>query len=211
LSLQEWLSDAQSRAALVVKLTELINSGTIRPAALQFYESILNSQVTLSLPSSSTDAPILRAIAGAAVGNWNLPQIGAQQEKAVEVLAGTEAGLSKPPGLSAKERASVGQGIAASVGVSALAVFEAEQFVEIVDAVAALTCEALGAVTSGFDAEVHDVAHPHKSQVTPKLPLPYLPFCHHILSQLPCQYLHKMKLSTCNFRTDLSVSGYNGV
>ncbi|GAQ79094.1 Histidyl-tRNA synthetase [Klebsormidium nitens] len=162
---KEWLSDPESRAALLVKLTELINSGALRPAALQFFESVLNSQVTLSLPSSATDAPILRALAGGADGNWNAPQIGVQQEKAVETLAGNETGVSKPPGLSAAEKVAVGQGIAASVGVSALAVFEAERLVEIIDAVGALTCEALGAVTTGFDADVHDVGNPHKCQV----------------------------------------------
>lgn len=163
--LQKWLSDPESRATLLVKLTELINSGALRPAALQFFESILNSQVTLSLPSSPIDAPILRALAGGADGNWNAPQIGVQQEKAVETLAGTETGVSKPPGLSAAEKVAVGQGIAASVGVSALAVFEAERLVEIIDAVGALTCEALAAVTTGFDADVHDIGNPHKCQV----------------------------------------------
>lgn len=175
-----WAADSlgreESRAALLMRTVELLASppaglGTAAASVPSFLASLLNSDVDLVLPADPMDAPVLRAIQGAAAGagfagEWKegseVSVVPLQEKLASLPLAaaagGGGTGAPVPPlGSPAAAAAAAGESMAATVGIGGLAVHLASSLSTLADAVAALSCEALqadlGAALEGAASE----------------------------------------------------------
>ncbi|KAF8060498.1 histidine--tRNA ligase [Scenedesmus sp. PABB004] len=143
------LSAQQARAVLATRLMSLMaGKSGVRLAVADFLAALLNAGLPPALPAAD-DASALGALADACKGLGGLAADPARPLAA----AAAAAGLS-PPGLSAAERAAISAGASASAGVASLVIVGTRQLLGAVTAVAALACEAAGAQTKAFDAEL---------------------------------------------------------
>lgn len=131
--------DAQhSRAALLLKLLELLQGKTkARPALASYLGDILNEGLVPLLPAASSDRDALHAIAAACMG---LGDIGAQSLEAALVEKQIQ-----PPLLSAGEAAVVLAGRAPGAGMACCLLVDARASLAAGIAIAALAAEALQA------------------------------------------------------------------
>eukprot|EP00897_Mesotaenium_endlicherianum_P002848 jgi/Mesen1/2591/ME000164S01714 len=162
------LSYEEVRAVVLVRLIEVMHGqGHVRPDVSKFFSELLNSNVPLLVPACDEDHEALQAVAASARSLGSASSHGDAKPRAVpllEAFSKADPALS-PPGLSADEQAALAQGMAGTVGVASIAVHAGQSLSAVSDAVSALSCEALQADVTAFDAENNDQAHSHKSHV----------------------------------------------
>lgn len=133
----------QARAVLFMRLLSIMNGKSgVRLQVAEFLKQVLNGGGAVPLPVAP-EQEIMAALADACKGVGPLGLAEALQ------AAGAE-----PPFLSAAERTILQSGGNASAGIGALAVMWGRSLVGAATAVAALSCEAFGAGTKPFDADV---------------------------------------------------------
>eukprot|EP00887_Chlorella_sp_A99_P006734 scaffold3.g6734.t1 len=148
-----WLDAAQTRAALLLKLLALAGGRSgVRLAVVEALGALLNAErLPPLLPAADDDAGALAGLAAALEG--------AGGAGGAALVAAGAAGAA--PGLSAAERATLLDGLAASGGTGALVVQAGKLLLAAANGVLALAAEALQADIKAFDPEAAE-AQPHK-------------------------------------------------
>ncbi|KAG2483026.1 hypothetical protein HYH03_018057, partial [Edaphochlamys debaryana] len=159
------LTVEQARAVLATRLLTVMNGRSgCRLQVAEYMVELLNKGVTPALPAAPTDAQVLTVLAdtchgtggtvtaaSVAAGGSGHPSSAALGSALASAIAA--AGLTAP-GLSAAERAVLTSGCCGAAGVGALAVAGGRKLLSLATAAAALSCEALGAPTKSFEADV---------------------------------------------------------
>jgi hypothetical protein len=147
----ELLANQHARAVVFARLLSIMNGKTgCRLQVVDFLKQLLNSGSALAL-RAGTEAELTNALADACKG------AGEGVDAAMQA-----AGIDPPPSLSAAERVVLTSGGSATAGIGALAVTWGRGLIDAATAVAALSCEAYGAATKPFDADVME-AGGHKA------------------------------------------------
>lgn len=148
--------DAKSaRAAVFFKLVSLVNGKSkTRVAVMQALASLLNANAVPNLPAVDRDHNALTTLAATLQG------IG---PSATEYL--TKASIEAAPQLSTSERVAIIDGQSAAAGTGAIVVHASKTLLSTLNAIAALSAEALGADIKSFDAALSE-AQPLKSAAT---------------------------------------------
>lgn len=139
----EPLAPSHARAVLFTRLLSIMNGKSgVRLQVAEFLKQLLNGGGALPL-RAGTEREILHALADACkgAGDGVGPALAA-------------AGVDAPPSLSAAERAVLTSGAPAAGGIGALAVTYGRGALAAASAVAALSCEAYGAASKPFDADI---------------------------------------------------------
>ena len=129
---------------------------------ITFILALLNQDLLPALPESGADAAVLVRLADACCGGGlRCSAVGRPTEPLATALA--HAGLAAP-GVTALERAALTAGCAPSLALLSFSLTRAKRLLSAADCVAALSCEALQANVTTFDAEAMD-ACPHKFEL----------------------------------------------
>ena len=150
------LSPLHTRAILITRLLTLMNGKSgCRLQVAEYLAQLLCLGLCPLLPAEDEDAGVLEHLAnschGAGQACCSSSSTILPLATALEQVAGSGV---KAPGLSSSERAVLRSGSTATAGISALLVQGGKRLLTAATAVAALTCEALGAPTKSFDTDV---------------------------------------------------------
>ena len=158
------LPDEEVRALMFARLAGMTRGGAgVHPGAVRVLTEMLNAGITPIVPEvgsvGSSDLMHLAAIAQVAIGRGQACSDG-------EILTGGEA-LSRagvrPHTLAPTDALSLISGNAASIGLGAMAVIDAERIADLVDLAGVLTLEAIEGSAEPFGSEVA-VAKPFRGQ-----------------------------------------------
>jgi histidine ammonia-lyase len=162
----EPLGDAETRAMMVLRANVLaMGYSGARPEIAKSICDLLNYGITPEVPSrgsvgASGDLAPLAHVALCLLGEGRCRVAGKSTKSSVALK---KAGL-KPIKLKAKEGLSLINGTQALTAVAALAVGRAERLIQLADAIAATSVEALAGVHAAFDSRIHRV-RPHFGQL----------------------------------------------
>lgn len=159
------LPDADVRAMMFARLVGMTRGGAgVHPGVVRVLIELLNSGVTPIVPEigsvGASDLMHLAAIGQVVVGRG-------RARYCHEVLLGGEALVQagvRAHTLAPQDALSLISGNAASIGLGALAVLEADRIAGLADLAGVLTIEAIGGGTGQFDAEVA-AAKPFEGQL----------------------------------------------
>eukprot|EP00741_Cyanophora_paradoxa_P008547 tig00001339_g8272.t1 len=157
------LSERQVRAVLFTRLVTFMQArAPVGVAVCEYYADLLNRNILPVLPAVAEDEAVMDALYAATCGAGECTVAG-KAAPLKDALA--KAGLQRPH-LEAAEQAAVKRGTATdpAAALGALVAYSARTLVEVADAVASLSAEALHASSEAFGTAAHDVSRPHRGE-----------------------------------------------
>eukprot|EP01006_Ploeotia_vitrea_P044302 TRINITY_DN66823_c4_g1_i1.p1 TRINITY_DN66823_c4_g1~~TRINITY_DN66823_c4_g1_i1.p1 ORF type:complete len:672 (-),score=358.75 TRINITY_DN66823_c4_g1_i1:2780-4771(-) len=162
--LVEW----EARAVVLLRLNSILKGNTkLSLEVAAFLAALLNSNVTPVLPSpkgDNDDERVLRPLAAIVAGNAQAAaQLQCRHRGKVQSVANAlkSAGLEAPGFSSARDVQFFTQSLCVSQALLALGTFAVRNLVNVADAVASLSCEAVLARTEPFSFKHNDGARAH--------------------------------------------------
>eukprot|EP00696_Hemimastix_kukwesjijk_P017554 gnl/Hemi2/6230_TR2140_c0_g1_i1.p1 gnl/Hemi2/6230_TR2140_c0_g1~~gnl/Hemi2/6230_TR2140_c0_g1_i1.p1 ORF type:complete len:1134 (-),score=428.14 gnl/Hemi2/6230_TR2140_c0_g1_i1:68-3154(-) len=158
-------SITSTRAILALRATTLLQGRPrVRVEVIELLAALLNENVIPQIPILPTESASLEYVACALAGeglcwgeNGTANPIAAAIARIVPPVA--------PLRLSVSEFSAITSGLILSNAMSAIAISQLKGLLDIADAVAATTCEALQAHMRPFDSQCHELAHAQKGNL----------------------------------------------